>query len=150
MKHRAALKLAVNRIVPLWLRISAWLTVAAWAAAITVLSSMTPSQLQQIAPFDFWDKAAHFLAFAAGAVALSLALRWSTAWPWKRIVLIAVAAVALFGAIDEYHQTFTPHRSGADLSDWTADMLGALTGALATAFFHARTTRTHRLAPAGD
>src|SRR5215218_3067059 len=59
------LKPAVNQSVPLWLRVSAWFSVIAWAVSITVLSSMSPRQLAQIAPFDLWDKAAHFLAFAA-------------------------------------------------------------------------------------
>jgi VanZ family protein len=118
--------------------------------AITIFSSMSPRQLDDFAPFDLWDKAAHFFAFAAGAVALALALRWSTAWRWRKIVLAAATAVALFGVIDEYHQTFTPNRSGADLADWIADALGACAGTVATSFFHARSTRTPRLAPARD
>jgi VanZ family protein len=140
----------VNRIVPLWLRIAAWFSVIAWAVAITILSSMTPRQLASISPFSLWDKAAHFLAFAGGAALLTLALRWSTSWRWRQIVLVTAAAVALFGVIDEYHQTFTPHRSGADLGDWIADVLGAVVGTIATSLFHARSTRTHHLAPAGD
>jgi len=111
---------------------------------------MSPQQLAEIAPFDIWDKAAHFLAFTAGAVVLTLALRWSTHWRWRQIVFVAAAAVSLFGAIDEYHQTFTPHRSGADLPDFIADVLGAAAGTLATSLFHARSTRTPRLAPARD
>lgn len=150
MKHPRLLKPAVNRSVPLWLRVSAWFSVVAWAAAITILSSMTPRQLNSIAPFDLWDKAAHFLAFAVGAAVLTLALRWSTAWRWRQIVLVTAAAVALFGVFDEYHQTFTPHRSGGDISDWTADALGALAGTVATSLFYARSTRTPRLAPTAN
>lgn len=123
---------------------------AAWAAAITILSSLSGQQLHDIAPFDLWDKAAHFLAFAVGAMTLTVALAWSTAWPGRRIALFAVLAVALFGAIDEYHQTFTPHRSGADVPDWIADTLGALTGTLGVLFIHARSTRPPYLAPAGN
>lgn len=150
MKHPRRLKPSVNRSIPIWLPISAWVAVLLWAVAITSLSAMSPRELHEIAPFQFWDKAAHFTAFATGAVALVLALRWSSAWSWPRILCFAVLALAIFGAIDEFHQTFTPHRSGADPSDWTADLLGALAGALLTAFFHARFTRTPRLAPAGD
>jgi VanZ family protein len=34
----------------------------------------------------------------------------------------------LVGALDEYHQTFTPHRSGNDIGDLTADVLGSYFG----------------------
>lgn len=150
MKHRRALKPALNRIVPPWIRRAAWLAVAAWAAAVTVLSSLTPRDLQAIAPFEFWDKAAHFAAFAAGAVLLALALRWSTAWPWRRIAVTSIVAISAFGAVDEFHQTYTPNRSGADRLDWLADTFGAIAGALLTASLHARFTRPPRLAPAAD
>lgn len=138
----------MNHPVPKWLRILAWSGVVLWAATITVLSSMTPPQLDELAPFKIWDKAAHFSAFFAGAVNLTLALRWSTAWPWKRMVIFTVAALAIFGALDEIHQLSTPHRSGADPFDWTADTLGSVAGALLTAFIYARYFSPPRPAPA--
>ena len=138
----------MNRTAPQWLRNLAWWGVGIWAAAITILSSMTPPQLEEIAPFEMWDKAAHFSAFAAGAVNLALALCWNTAWPWKRVVVFTAIAISVFGAADEFHQLFTPNRSGADPYDWTADTLGALTGALLTALVYARYFSTPRPAPA--
>ena len=138
----------MNRPAPKWLRVLAWWGVGIWAATITVLSSMTPLQLREIAPFELWDKAEHFIAFAAGAVNLALALCWSTAWPWKRVILFTAIAISIFGAADEIHQLFTPNRSGADPYDWTADTLGALTGALLTALVYARYFSTPRPAPA--
>lgn len=42
----------------------------------------------------------------------------------------AVLSIAAFGAVDESLQSLTPGRTGANLSDWTADVLGAATGAL--------------------
>ncbi len=138
----------MNRPAPKWLRVLAWWGVGIWAATITVLSSMTPLQLREIAPFELWDKAEHFIAFAAGAVNLALALCWSTAWPWKRVILFTAIAISIFGAADEIHQLFTPNRSGADPYDWTADTLGALTGALLTALIYARYFSTPRPAPA--
>ena len=138
----------MNRSAPKWLRVLAWWGVGIRAATITVLSSMTPLQLRDIAPFELWDKAEHFIAFAAGAVNLALALCWSTAWPWKRVIVFAVIAISVFGAVDEIHQLFTPNRSGADPYDWTADTLGALTGALLTALVYARYFCAPRPAPA--
>lgn len=43
---------------------------------------------------------------------------------------LAVIIVAAFDGPDELLQTFTPGRSGGDIFDWTADLLGAVTGAL--------------------
>ena len=138
----------MNRTAPKWLRVLAWWGVGTWAATITVLSSMTPPQLADIAPFELWDKAAHFTAFLAGAANLALALCWSTAWPWKRVIIFTAIAISGFGAVDEFHQLFTPNRSGADPYDWTADTIGALTGALLTALVYARYFSTPRPAPA--
>ncbi len=140
----------MNRPAPQRLRILAWWGVGLWATAITVLSSMRPDQIQEVAPFEMWDKAAHFTAFAAGAVNLALALCWSTAWSWKRVAAFTIIAISCFGAVDELHQLYTPNRSGADVFDWSADTLGALTGALLTVFVYARYFSTPRLAPAAN
>ena len=137
----------MNRIAPHWLRKLAWWGVGIWAVTITILSSMTPPQLEEI-PIKMWDKAEHFIAFGAGAVDLALALCWSTAWSWKRVIVFTAVAISVFGAADEIHQLFTPNRSGADPYDWTADTLGGLTGALLTAFVYARYFSTPRPAPA--
>ena len=133
--------------ISIWLKSAAWLAVAAWAGGIFWLSSRTGSEINEMNIFDVWDKAAHFSAFLAGAVALGIALRWSTAWTWTRIAIFAALAISLYGASDEYHQLFTPHRSGADVGDWLADTLGAATGALITAFIYARLEKTHRPTP---
>lgn len=39
--------------------------------------------------------------------------------------LIAILLVSLYGATDEYHQSFTANRS-VEFGDWLADTLGAL------------------------
>jgi VanZ family protein len=131
----------MNRTAPKWLRNLAWTGVGIWTVTIFILSSLTPPQLEEIAPFKMWDKAAHFAAFCAGAVNLALAMRWSVSWPWKKIILFTVLALCGYGAIDEIHQLFTPNRSGADVFDWLADLLGCATGAMLTAFAYARLHR---------
>ena len=138
----------MNRPAPKWLRILAWWGVGIWATAITILSSMTPPQIEEIAPFQLWDKAAHFSAFLAGGINLALALCWSTGWSWKRVFVVAAGALCVFGAVDEIHQLYTPNRFGADVFDWSADALGSLTGALLTVFVYARNFRPPRPAPA--
>jgi VanZ family protein len=147
VKHPLQLNPIVNSNST-WLKFTAWLAVSAWAGAIFWLSSRTGSEIETLNIFDVWDKAAHFTAFFAGAVALVIALRWSTKWTWTRIAIFTVIAISLYGASDEYHQLYTPHRSGADIGDWLADSLGAAAGTLLTVFIHARSTRPHRPTPA--
>ena len=43
------------------------------------------------------------------------------------IVVIVVGFV--IGRLDEYHQSFTPGRTGNDNGDWLADILGSIGGA---------------------
>ncbi len=134
-----------------WLRAASWLAVAAWAGTIIYLSSLSGSDLEHMMTVQIWDKLAHFSAFAAGSALLTGALRVSTAWPPLRIALLAIFTLALFGATDEWHQLYTPGRSGADRYDWIADVLGATTAACATTvLLYARHSRKNRPAPVGN
>ncbi|HQL05379.1 MAG TPA: VanZ family protein [Treponemataceae bacterium] len=77
-----------------------------------------------------YDKLIHFLSFAFLAFCWSL---WFTPKQWKekplRGILYVLIIVGIYGAIDEYHQSFTPGRD-MSLFDWFADMIGALFGSL--------------------
>ncbi len=64
------------------------------------------------------DKVVHFLVFGLLA---TLVVRNGFA---PRQAWIAVLAVSLFGATDEWHQSFTPGRA-VEVADWLADTLGA-------------------------
>ncbi|MBA3850203.1 MAG: hypothetical protein C0502_09455 [Opitutus sp.] len=64
------------------------------------------------------DKGVHFLVFGLLA---TLVVRNGFA---PRQVWVAVLAVSVFGATDEWHQSFTPGRS-VEVADWVADTLGA-------------------------
>jgi len=48
----------------------------------------------------------------------------------------AIIAGTLYGVSDEFHQTFTPNRSGNDLGDLTADFIGSFIGATAWRLLH--------------
>lgn len=141
---------SVLNFIPRWLRLLAWFGVIIWAGSITVLSSMRPDQLRDLSALTFWDKGEHFIAFAVGAANLALVLRWSTVWPAARVALVSIVAISLFGALDEIHQLFTPGRSGGDVFDWTADILGAAAGVWTTLLIYARHSRSCLLAPARD
>lgn len=44
--------------------------------------------------------------------------------------MTAVIVIGIVGILDEYHQSFTPGRSGNDPYDWLADVVGGMVGAL--------------------
>ncbi len=114
-----------------------WFALAVWAGVILWLSSLGAEQLPDAA-FLAWDKLNHFLAFAAGgwlaAAALGASRRGSRV---RTRVVFAVLLVASFGAVDEMSQLLSPGRSGGDLYDWIADLIGAIAGALLACFTHA-------------
>ncbi len=132
---------------PTFFRTAAWIAVIGWCITIFILSSLPGPTINEINVLNVWDKAAHAIAFAAGAVVLAIALRISTAWSWKKIALVAAVAVSLFGATDEWHQLYTPKRSGADPADWLADTIGAVAGVAATSLVYARFERKNHTPP---
>lgn len=70
-----------------------------------------------------FDKVAHFAAFGLLATlwARALAAGGSTL---VRAALLALAVTSGYGALDEYHQSFTPGRD-VEFADWLADSSGA-------------------------
>lgn len=118
-----------------------WGAIFFWATAILWLSSHSPSDLPEAA-FVFSDKINHFVAFAVGGWLAASALRSQRPGsPAQGCIVLAIALVSVFGAIDEGLQTFTPGRSGGDLLDWIADFLGAIAGALLSLKTHVRLER---------
>ena len=109
-----------------------WAALVCWACVILWLSSLGPQELPESA-FLFWDKVNHFVAYAVGGWLAASALRTSRPrTPAVRIVVLAVILIAAFGVLDEALQTLTPGRTGGDVDDWMADVLGATAGALLT------------------
>lgn len=110
-----------------------WLSLLCWAGVILWLSSLTPRELPEAA-FLLWDKINHFLAYVLGGWLAARALRVSRPRTAKAAnIITAVAVIAVFGAVDEWVQEFTPGRSGGDVYDWIADVLGATVGAVLSA-----------------
>jgi VanZ family protein len=75
------------------------------------------------------DKVVHFAMYAVLGVLLARALGGKRAMargvarPAVRALAVAVVAVALFAAADEWHQRWVPGRS-TDVLDWCADVAG--------------------------
>jgi len=107
-----------------------WLTAfLCWFATLWWLSSGV-RQMHHAPPIPFLDKILHFGWFLGGAGLLSaflLRLRPDASWP-RNIALLVVAVIAATGALDEWHQSWIPGRSGNDLGDWLADLAGAVAG----------------------
>ncbi len=108
-----------------------WLTaIVLWVVTIYFLSSTSKTMPEGGFEIPHIDKILHFGYFFGGGIILTtylLLLKGSDA-PIPVRVIIPVLFFAVIGALDEYHQTFTPGRSGNDPFDWLADLLGAATG----------------------
>ena len=117
-----------------------WLTCfLLWFAVLWLMSSF--SLVGKVAPpIPNFDKIEHFGYFFGGSGLLCAYLfRRNPENPnWKLIIGSVIVAVALTGGLDEYHQSFTPGRSGNDPYDWLADVLGATAGAFTFKRIHHR------------
>lgn len=108
-----------------------------WFATLWVLSSLSLSTPYK-PPVNNFDKVEHFGYFLGGSGLLcAWMFRRNPENPnWKKIILTTIGVIALIGILDEFHQTFTPGRSGNDPFDWLADVSGATVGALIFRLFH--------------
>jgi VanZ family protein len=112
-----------------------------WLALLCVSSSLSPSAPADYLPsFKHIDKFQHFAYFFGGGLLLTgYFFRRKPEHPdWRGILRRVVLIVALIGWLDEWHQTFTPGRSGNDPYDWLANLLGATAGAMAFRRMHHR------------
>jgi VanZ family protein len=103
-----------------------WAPALVWAAVIFVLSSLAGLPAP---PGGFTDKHAHFAAYAVLCTLIVWAL--TDRAPARTTWTVAVAAVvlaSLYGASDEWHQSFVPGREVSAL-DWAADTAGAVMAA---------------------
>jgi len=121
---------------------SAWLWFAVWIIWYCVLWTLSGSnpKIENAPKIPHFDKVLHFGYYMIGGFCFANGLKLKSILPWKTILLIAVIAGAIVGASDEYHQSFTPGRSGNDFGDWIADVSGTLAGALYCYFMWKRFT----------
>lgn len=102
-------------------QLRAWAPAAAWAGALFLVSAW-PSAGDVSLPFS--DKLAHVGVYAVLGATLAHGRRQSGpgAPHWLLIVL-----GALYGASDEWHQSFVPGRD-VSLGDWVSDVVGVVLG----------------------
>jgi VanZ family protein len=104
-----------------------WALFALWLAAVFFASSLTGDEVRPYVPTFTLHKLGHLLAYSSGAVILALGWRCSTRWSWRKIVIVSVVMVSVYGATDEWHQSFTPGR-GPSAWDWLLDTVSGLAG----------------------
>ena len=99
------------------------------AGAIVFLSSM-PKPPVSLDLFIFQDKLAHLVAYFTLSFSVIFGIYYnSKKIPYKKILVITFIIVALFGASDEYHQSYVPGRD-ASFWDWAFDVIGAVLAAV--------------------
>jgi VanZ family protein len=106
-----------------------WFAVIIWAVVLWNLSAN--ATLPSGPSFPLKDKVLHCSYFGLGAACFLLALFGKgRTQPGKRHLLLGgFLFTGIIGALDEFHQTFTPGRSGNDPWDWLADVTGGLLAA---------------------
>ncbi len=117
-----------------------WAPPLLYMALIFVISSMEQPPLPM--PKFEWltiDKLYHFIEYGILGVLLAIAFvnvtpKWLPAgWIWVAAALISI----LYGASDEWHQTFVPGRF-ATVADWVSDVFGAIAGVVGVYFYYRR------------
>ncbi|MFB6261549.1 MAG: VanZ family protein [Thiohalorhabdaceae bacterium] len=106
-----------------------------WMVLIA-LTSHVPGEVAPSLPFEGADKVAHIVVyFVLGILGVGAVARLRLDWPRPLVGSTALLVGALFGALDEYHQSFVPGRD-MSMDDWLTDLLG-----LALAVIVARAAR---------
>ena len=106
-------------------RATLWLPPLAYMVVIFHFSSQ--SQPLPIVTEHVWDKLLHLTEYAGLGLLLCRAFR-GEGLGWTVAISLALVGASLYGASDEWHQSFVPLRD-ADIHDWIADTLGATVGA---------------------
>jgi len=103
----------------------------AWAVTLWVLSANNAGP-QHGPDIIHIDKVLHFGYFFGGGALLCAfgGLKWD-AVKVQHLFLMVTLICCVIGRLDEYHQGFTPGRSGNDAGDWLADTLGGAAGSWA-------------------
>jgi VanZ family protein len=103
-----------------------WLPVIIYMAAIFIVSGQSDPPMPENVP----DVSLHGLAYCGLALLLIRAL---SGGQWRGVTIATLAAAVviavLYGASDEWHQSFVPHRT-PDWRDLRADAIGASAAAV--------------------
>lgn len=113
-----------------------WMPPVAWAVCILIATSIPGAHIPRVNIPDF-DKMVHFGFYGVFALLMFRALESPSV---MRRVITVLIGIAIFAALDEFHQRFIPGRY-MDLEDWMADMAGAMVGLVLAAATRRRAVR---------
>lgn len=106
-------------------RFLVWLPALAWGGLIFILSAQPDETLMDLGlSGDLLAVAGHLVMFGGLMLLIVLALQTGNQVPAARARRIAFIMVAIYGLLDEYHQSFVPGRN-ATVFDWIIDLSGA-------------------------
>jgi VanZ family protein len=115
-----------------------------WGPALVVMavifaaSSRPKPGLPDFGGIDLYvKKAGHLCIYAALGWAYARGLSWGRGTLGWRTAALAVVLAGLYGATDEYHQSFVEGR-GSTVIDVVIDSFGAVLGVAATAWLRLR------------
>ena len=115
-----------------------WAPPLLYMALIFAISSMKqpPFPMPEFEWFTI-DKLYHFIEYAilGGLIARALLKAKPSVVPSQLIWGLAAVLSILYGASDEWHQTFVPGRL-ATVADWVADVLGSIAGVLGAYLYY--------------
>lgn len=112
------------------LRPRTWLILLVlWGVTLFILSHQ--SNLFPPGPdIENIDKVEHLVYFTLGGALFFCCLRsWRPSLGFLAAAGVTILFCSVIGALDEFHQSFIPGRSGNDSGDWVADTLGGFFGA---------------------
>ena len=115
-----------------------WAPPLLYMALIFAISSMKqpPFPMPEFEWFTI-DKLYHFIEYAilGGLVARAFLKAKPSVVPSQLVWGLAAVLSILYGASDEWHQTFVPGRL-ATVADWVADVLGSIAGVLGAYLYY--------------
>lgn len=129
-----------------------WLPVFFYAGLIFYLSSQSHPErfVPNLLLLKLGDKVLHAMEYAGMGFLCYRAFRHASGtWGQHYAVLLAIIAATIYGATDEWHQSFVPFRE-PDRWDLATDWLGAMLGALTWAWIEKRGVASSYTGPASS
>jgi len=102
-----------------------WVLVAGWMGLIFYLSSISNFKVPDKWINSISSNIAHFTEFFILCMLLFRAIRKSTQWEVKKIIVVSEIFSVIYAFLDEFHQSFVPGRN-ASFMDIFVDTLGIL------------------------
>ena len=108
-----------------------WVPAIIWAGLIFFASHLPVTDTPPFFDFPGFDKLLHFVIFGILSVFILAGCVQERKIPLLQAAVISLFITSIYGALDEWHQSFIPERA-VELADWLADTTGSLTFLLLT------------------